>query len=255
MSDTSKRLQVHPLSESQHIIDAFTEMAPRYEETVDRELRQFWGVSYEAFIGRLLDKADLAGAGLFLDIATGRAAIPRALMQRPGWQGRVVGVDITPKMLRGARALLAGAGGGDRVRLVSGSGMLLPFAAGTFDGAVCALATHHMNVPELLAEMWRVLRPGALVLLADVATAPFWQSRTGRVWLRAMVSWYSIWQGGARLRAEVDALQNMIGPREWQDRLREAGFTGIDCTILPARKRWYPSGLLIAAHVPVRSRP
>jgi ubiquinone/menaquinone biosynthesis C-methylase UbiE len=235
------------LSEIQHVIDAFTEMAPHYEETVDRELRQFWGVSYDEFINRLLDKVDLAGAGLFLDVATGRAAIPRALMRRPTWQGRMVGLDITPEMVRGARSSLAEAGAGERVRLVSGSGMRLPFAAGCFDGAVCALATHHMSVPVLLSELRRVVRAGAPVLVADVATSPFWHSRTGSLWLRAMVAWYSFRHGSARLTAEIDALGNMMGPPEWRERLLQAGFVDPDLTLLPASKRWYPSGLLIAA--------
>lgn len=235
------------MSENQCVIDAFTEMAPHYEAAVDRELRQFWGVGYDEFIDRLLDRAQLTGISRLLDVATGQAAIPRALLQRPAWRGNAVGVDITPAMLRGARSALAEARSAQRVRLVGGSGMCLPFAAGAFDAAVCALATHHMHVPTLLAELRRVLRSGAQVLLADVATAPFWQSKTGRLWLAAMVGWYSLRQGGARLRAEVDALDNMIGPEQWQAYLLRAGFVDPHMTILPANKRWYPSGVLIVA--------
>ena len=43
--------------ESDAIIDAFSEIAPRYEEVVDGELRRFWGWSYARFVDRLLELA------------------------------------------------------------------------------------------------------------------------------------------------------------------------------------------------------
>ena len=75
--------------------------------------------------------------------------------------------------------------------------MQLPFAAGSFDAVICVLATHHMNVRVLLAEMHRVLRPGGRLLVADVAPAPFWCTRLGRLLFDGLARWYTRREGEA----------------------------------------------------------
>jgi ubiquinone/menaquinone biosynthesis C-methylase UbiE len=235
------------MTTSQRVVDAFTEMASHYEQTVDRELRQFWGVGYQEFIGCMLDKMDAAGARTVLDVATGRGVIPLALALRPAWQARIVGVDITPEMLRGAQRQVAQAGGNARVVLVCGSGMWLPFAGESFDVVTCALATHHMHLPSLLNELRRVLRPGGQLLVADVALATFWRSCFGRLVLHALARWYGRREGTARMRAELDALPNMRTPDQGQESVTASGFCDTELTAIPARRRWYPPGILISA--------
>jgi ubiquinone/menaquinone biosynthesis C-methylase UbiE len=235
------------MADSRTIIAAFTEMAARYEQTVDRELRQFWGIGYHQFIDALLDRLDFAGAGAVLDVATGRGVVPLTLAGRPGWSGHVVGIDITPEMLRGARQATSQAGLTGRIRLVCGSGERLPFGDNSFDTAICALATHHMQVTTLLQELNRVLRPGGQLLLADVALADFWRSRTGRVVLRVLAWWYGRREGAARLRAELEALPNMRAPEQWADFLLACGFSDLQVTAVPARRAWYPPGILARA--------
>lgn len=235
------------MTNSQSIIAAFTEMAARYEQTVDRELRQFWGIGYADFISQLIDRLDVPAAGLTLDVATGRGVIPLALTERAGWTGRVVGLDITPEMLKGARQGLAERGASGRVALVCGSGMRLPFGDATFDTAICALATHHMDVPALLRQLHRVLRPGGQLLIADVALAHLFRTLPGRALLRILAWWYGRREGAARMQAEMEAVPNMLTPEQWRNALTGAGFTIVDLTTLPARRAWYPPGILAKA--------
>ncbi len=235
------------MSENQVIVDAFTEMAPHYEETVDRELREFWGIGYRRLVEMLLGRLDLEHAHAVLDVATGQAVIPLALVERDEWRGRVVGLDITPRMLRSAEEKLVDAGSPASVRLTCGSGMQLPFASGTFDTAVCVLATHHMRLAVLLAEMRRVLRPGGQLLVADVALASLWCTPIGRRVLRVLAWWYTRREDPTRSAAEKDSLANMRTPDQWRQEVAQAGFTPTGETILPARRQWYPPGILIVA--------
>lgn len=235
------------MTESQAVVDAFTEMASHYEQIVDWEIRQLWGIGYREFIRRFVAETRLTGAEAVLDVATGTGVIPLALVGRNDWQGKVVGLDITPVMLHHARQNVQDAGAAVQVGLVCGSGHTLPFADGSFDVALCALGSHHMRPPALLSEMHRVLRSGGRILLADVSRTDFWRSLPGRVCLWGMIAWYEIKQGGARLRAEVDALQNMMGLEEWRALLLRSGFTDPRLISLPARRRWLPSGLLMQA--------
>jgi len=40
--------------EKDTVQEAYTDLAPRYEKTVDDELRTFWGWSYEGFVDHLI---------------------------------------------------------------------------------------------------------------------------------------------------------------------------------------------------------
>lgn len=146
------------------IVQAFTEMAPQYEDTMNRELEQYWGISYHTFIERFLEQVPITAGDAILDVATGTARIPRALRDRVGADGCIVGLDITPAMLARGRAHGVADGGRAAVHLVCGSALELPFGDATYDGVVCALGTHHMDVPRMVAEMRRVLRPAGGLL-------------------------------------------------------------------------------------------
>ncbi len=233
------------MSVDRRVVDAFTELAPRYEETVDRELRQFWGISYQNFVEMLIGYIDLGSAHVALDVATGRGEIPLRLARQAAWHGWMAGLDITPDMLTGAAERVRLAGATERISLAGGSGMRLPFASGSFDLVTCALATHHMQLPALLAELHRVLRPGGQLLVADVALASLWRTPFGRVLLRLLVWWYTRREDPTRSAAEKESLANMRTPEQWQEEVATAGFTASQVSTLPARHRWYPPGILI----------
>jgi ubiquinone/menaquinone biosynthesis C-methylase UbiE len=81
---------------------------------------------------------------------------------------RAVGFDLSPGMIAEAQAR-AGTGRLDNVEFrigdVSGP---LPFEDGEFTALVCTTAFHHFPRPtETIAEMSRVLAPGARLVIAD----------------------------------------------------------------------------------------
>jgi len=133
---------------------------------------------YDALTGPLLD-------GFFARVASGLLELsPRARVLEVGsGPGRlavrlarispevlVTGVDISPEMVERADSLAARSRVADRVRFVEGDVASLPFAEASFDAVVSTFSLHHWPSPaEGLAEIYRVLRPGGVLRIYDVA--------------------------------------------------------------------------------------
>ena len=111
---------------------------------------------------RLAALANPGGGMTALDLACGTGDIAFELARRGA---RVVGLDITHRMLQLAQAK----NGGPRpVRFVTGDMMALPFPDAAFDLVTTGYGVR--NVPRIepaLAEIRRVLRPGGLLLSLD----------------------------------------------------------------------------------------
>lgn len=232
---------------SDTVTEAFTELADTYEATVDRELRQLWGFSYRQFVERLVSMTPIREGDVVLDVATGTALIPLSASGKLGDAGRIVGLDITPEMLRHAQKNLESDGLSAHIRLVCASGMDMPFPEGTFDVVICGLGTHHMGVPQMLSEIRRVLRRGGNVVLADVGASPFWRSLAGRLWLRVLMVQFGLTHSRSRTRAEIEAFANMWSASQWRRLLQDHDFTDIEITEHQARRSWYPRALIMRA--------
>lgn len=230
------------------VVQAFTELAPDYVPTVDRELRQFWGVSYQDLISRLLQSAPLADSAMVLDLATGTARIPLAAAPQMQNGGMIVGLDITPAMLRFAASDVRSVGLTSRISLICASAMEIPFAPRTFDLAICGLATHHMQVRQLLFETARVLKPGGRLVMTDVAAPRLWRSTLGSAAVKLAAGLYATTHRSARTRAEISAIPNVRTTEEWRDLLAENGFEDVEILAQFSGRRWlYPGALVLRA--------
>ena len=78
------------MADTDAVTKTFTELAPRYEQTMDQELKEFWGMSYMEFIQLLIEMASIEENDVILDVATGTAHIPLNLADQVGTRGRIV---------------------------------------------------------------------------------------------------------------------------------------------------------------------
>jgi ubiquinone/menaquinone biosynthesis C-methylase UbiE len=100
-----------------------------------------------------------------LDVACGPGHLSRALA-RAG--ARAVGIDATPAFVAYAERA-AREQGVEGVAFQLGDARALPFAEASFELVSCRAAFHHFPEPgRVLAEMARVLKPGARLLIADL---------------------------------------------------------------------------------------
>lgn len=102
----------------------------------------------------------------WIDVACGPGVISRAMASRVG---SVSGVDLTPAMVEEAERR-AGEDGIGNVSFAIGDATALDYADASFAGAITRLSLHHVPAPgRVLAEMARVVRPGGLVVVSDIA--------------------------------------------------------------------------------------
>ncbi len=236
------------MDEQETIIEAFTELAPRYEGTVDRELQKFWGWSYEGFINHLINQTPINEHDVILDVATGTAVIPLKLIQEKKNGGQIVGLDITEAMLRRGNNKIKGNNSAKSIRLTCGDAMKMPFNQHSFDMVLCGLAVHHMDVDLLLSEMERVLKTGGRISIADVGGSTLWRIPVIRGILKAVAfSYFLVTENASRAWAEATAIPHIRTSEEWHSILTNLGFSSINIYKLPSKYKWIPDPLFIHA--------
>jgi len=159
-----------PLPESdkrRYVRDMFTAIAPRYDFLnhflslgVDRSWRR-WAVDALGWEAR--------PDGRYLDGCAGTLDLAAELAGRPGFGGLVVGADFSVAMLR----LGCGKGLGGRIQAAAADHLELPFRDGAFDGATVGFGVRNFaDLGAGLAELHRVLRPGARVVILEFTLPP-----------------------------------------------------------------------------------
>jgi ubiquinone/menaquinone biosynthesis C-methylase UbiE len=129
--------------------------------------RLAFGLSFERERALIRAAAQLEPTARVLDLACGSGIYARPFAHEVAG-GMVVGLDLSPAMLRHARRAAA-AERLDTLHLVRGDAMALPFPSARFDHVNCCGALHLFpDAADALAEMRRVLLPGGRVTLAVV---------------------------------------------------------------------------------------
>ncbi len=175
-----------------------------------------------------------------IDIATGTGKVAATMADIVGARGEVLGVDVSPGMIAGARKAY---GRRPELRFVVGDAMALPADDGTYDAATIAFGMR--NLPDYgrgFAEMRRVVRPGGLVVCLEIARPDHLLARISRLWFERAVP------GLGRLAGQGDAYGYLVEsvrnypPPDWiAGIMRDAGLEQVT---------WIPMTLgMVTLHV------
>lgn len=184
---------------------------------------------------RLVELTGAAAGDHAVDIGCGPGQLVRALADRVGPSGRVIGIDPSREMIDYASGRAA-----PHCRFEVGAAQSLTLPDASVDVVTSTFVMHHIPEAQRIAalgQMFRVLRPGGRLLLAD--THP-----TGKV-LPAAVRIMS--RFAARRTDDPHAPGHHADPlaaidiRRYREALRTAGFGTVDFTAIPPT-----TGVLVA---------
>jgi ubiquinone/menaquinone biosynthesis C-methylase UbiE len=194
-------------------------------------LQRYWQRTRHRIVLSYLKESDEV-----LDIGCGSS---RIILDVPN----AVGMDILQNKLRWLRPR--------HRRLVRGSCERLPFAEQTFSAVINSEVVEHIpDEPEVLGEMWRVLRPGGTLILGT-------PDYSRRLWL--MLEWvYGRLLPGGYAHEHITHYTN----KGLRKRLEDAGFDVEDCQyvgycemIFKARKREMGAAVEVGGEVATTAHP
>lgn len=107
-----------------------------------------------------------------LEIGCGTGYGVAALARAAGRSGRVVGLDLSARMLAVTRARVQRAGLAEHIELVQGDAVRLPFPTAKYDAVFMSFVLELFDTPEIplvLGECARVLRRGGRIVVVALA--------------------------------------------------------------------------------------
>lgn len=155
-----------------------------------------------------------------LDLCTGTGDLITHLLPLVGDTGQVMGLDFSEAMLTVAQKRFSG---NPQVMLQQGDAMSLPYEDNLFDGAIVAFGLRNVeDISLALAEMRRVVKPGAWVVSLDTSPNPkipgFWVYFKVAVPLLAQL----LAQAGGAYRYLGDSTQAFLDPQTLKTRFEKA---------------------------------
>jgi ubiquinone/menaquinone biosynthesis C-methylase UbiE len=171
----SKKMTRQPFREYRKFIQG-------HYDGIAGKLTSFTGLvtGHEALAGRLIRPSafDVRGCKRILDAGCGNGRYSKYLLRWADHDAVIAGFDLSQRMLKRARRRLHS----PRINHVAADLTRIPFATGMFDAVVCGYVLEHLPDPRPgLAELARVMRPGAKMLLL-VTEDTFTGSMCSRMW-------------------------------------------------------------------------
>jgi len=142
--------------------------------------------SERRFARLALRKLDAQPGESVLEIGPGTGHGLVALAQATGPFGRVIGLDLSPRMLEKAGQKVTRAGVTEPVRLVCADGVRLPVRSSCFDAVFLSFTLELFDTPEIglvLEECRRVLRPAGRIGVVAM------RKEGGAPWMLRLYEW------------------------------------------------------------------
>lgn len=190
---------------------------------------------YMAVVRALLDALAIQPGESVLEVGCGSGVIMRELARRTAGANRLIGRDMSPYLLREARALARREGLLDQIDFGEGRAEALPLPEGAVEVSLSSTVFEEGDADRMLAEIVRVTRPGGRIgIVVRAVDMPYWVNLPLDPALKAKVDTPGLIGGGVAPNGIADA--------SLYRRLSALGLTGIKCfpqlvSVVPGSER------------------
>lgn len=142
----------------------FNEISPTYDR-VNRAMTGYLDISWRKAVGRYLPKHEKIH---LLDCATGTADQLITLLESHRQITYAVGIDLAEEMLAIGKEKIEKKGLTSQAELILASALDIPFQSESFDCVTMSFGIRNVScVSSCLSEIFRVMRPGARLLILE----------------------------------------------------------------------------------------
>ena len=171
-----------------------------------------------------------APEGIYLDLCAGTLDFGATLARASGFRGRIVGADFVSQMLQ------LGRNKSFRLAPVTADALELPFPDQTFDGAMMGWGARNLaDLDRGLTEAARILKPGARIVILEMATPrqPLFR-RAFQLYFRRVLPLVGRWisKHTTAYTWLPESAQVFPAPAELARRMEDAGFTRVEYQLL-----------------------
>jgi len=190
---------------------------------------------YIGVVRALIDALRIVPGESVLEVGCGSGVIMRELARRTAGANPLIGRDMSPYLLREARALARREGLIDRIDFGEGRAEALPLTDGAVDVALSSTVFEEGDAELMLSEIVRVTRPGGRVgIVVRAIDMPFWVNLPLEPALKAKVDAPGMIGGGMAPRGVADM--------SLYRRLHALGLEGLKCfpqlvSVVPGQPR------------------
>jgi SAM-dependent methyltransferase len=175
-----------------------------------------------SIIRTLLDLAQIRPGEKVLDVGCGSGVAIREVAHRSAGANHLIGVDMSPYLLREARQLARQEGFGDVIEFHKGRAEALPFPDDSIGVALSCTVMEEGDADRMLAELIRVTKPGGRVaVMVRAVDVPAWVNLPLNPELKAKVSRPGLFGAGVAPGGCADATLYR--------RFSKAGLTQLHC--------------------------
>jgi ubiquinone/menaquinone biosynthesis C-methylase UbiE len=146
--------------------------AGRFYDRISRSYDWLGGFFERRPAGKALQHLKIQSGEAVLEIGSGAGYCLKLIASSVGRSGKVFSIDLSAGMIHQAGKRLAHSSLSDRVELCRGDAAWLPFADTTFDAVFLSFTLELFDtpeIPEVLAEIKRVLKPGGRLGLVGLS--------------------------------------------------------------------------------------
>lgn len=158
--------QIDKHRQEDFVLHLFSNIASRYDR-----LNAAFTLNQDSHWRKIAaSKANVKADQSILDVCCGTGKLTISLAELVGDKGQVLGLDFCESMLQKAKENIDATPYKQRITLMQGNALCLPFADNSFDCVTIGFGLRNVSdIEKALSEMYRVVKPGGTVLSVELS--------------------------------------------------------------------------------------